>query len=52
VGKREGAKCGLHPLIHTRVEFTLAQDIVSCQDSLSPGLSDPSVEALTGQPMQ
>ena len=23
--------CGLHPLIHTRLKFTLAQDIVYCQ---------------------
>ena len=24
-------KCGLHPLIHTLLEFTLAQYIVGCQ---------------------
>jgi hypothetical protein len=27
----EGANCGLHPLIHTLLKFTLAQDIESCQ---------------------
>jgi len=25
------ANCGLHPLIHTRLEFNLAQDIEGCQ---------------------
>jgi hypothetical protein len=24
-------ECGLHPLIHTLLEFTLAQDVVFCQ---------------------
>ena len=29
--KREGANCGLHPLIHTLPELNLAQDIGLCQ---------------------
>jgi hypothetical protein len=29
--KMEGAKCKLHPLIHTFLEFDLAQDIVYFQ---------------------
>ena len=29
--KREVAKCKLHPLIHTLLEFTLAQDIESIE---------------------
>jgi hypothetical protein len=29
--KGEEADCGLHPLIHTRLKFNLAQDMVSCQ---------------------
>jgi hypothetical protein len=31
-GKKEGAECRLHPLIHTRLEFTLAQDMVRRQE--------------------
>ena len=30
--KGEGADWGLHPLIHTRLKFTLAQDVEGCQD--------------------
>ncbi len=29
--KRGTVKCGLHPLIHTRLEFNLAQYIVTCE---------------------
>jgi hypothetical protein len=32
--KREGANCGLHPLIHTLLEFALAQDFGGWQDRL------------------
>jgi hypothetical protein len=31
VQKGKEANCGLHPLIHTLLEFTLAQDMVSCR---------------------
>jgi hypothetical protein len=35
-----------------RADFTLAQDLDSDQGSLFPALSDPSLEKLTGQPIQ
>jgi hypothetical protein len=27
-----GRECGLHPLIHTLIEFSLAQDVENCQE--------------------
>ena len=38
VAEREGANCGLHPLIHTLLEFTLAQDMATCQHFLLYGI--------------
>jgi hypothetical protein len=36
-------KCGLHPLIHTLLEFTLAQDMVYCQrEEKKPLLTGPA----------
>jgi hypothetical protein len=37
--KMEGAECGLHPLIHTLLEFILVQDI----ESIKSGVSDSAV---------
>ena len=41
----EGANCGLHPLIHTRLESTLAQSVVYSQWEVTSGF----VERMHGE---
>ncbi len=41
VGQMEGANCGLHPLIHTGLEFNPVQDIESCQRFSGLGSEPP-----------
>ena len=39
---RPQRNCGLHPLIHTRLEFTLAQDMSVCQRGEKKAPTDQS----------
>ena len=41
VVKRGEANCRLHPLIHTRLEFNLAQDMAVCQRREKKAHTDP-----------
>jgi hypothetical protein len=36
--KMEGAKCKLHPLIHTLLDFNLAQDVASIKSGAEASL--------------
>ena len=42
LAQKEGAEFRLHPLIHTRQEFTLTQCIESCQGSVGEKNKSPT----------
>jgi len=49
VEKEKDAKCGLHPLIHTLVEFNLAQYIVAFNASVISAANSHKQEKLHPQ---